>query len=412
MPEAKRDAPLSRIRVLDLSRVLAGPWATQLLADLGAEVIKVERPGRGDDTRGWGPPFLEDEQGRPTGETAYYLSANRGKKSLTLDLSKPRGQEIARALAARSDMLVENYKVGGLVKYGLDYASLKPDNPRLIYCSITGFGQTGPYRLRPGYDYMGQGMGGLMSITGEPEDKPGGGPLKVGIAVTDLTTGLYATIALLAALAERERSGRGQYIDLALLDTQVAWLANQGMNYLVTGEPPGRLGNAHPNIVPYQTFATADGYVIVAVGNEAQFARLMALAGRPELAEDERFDSNDARVRNRDALIGILEPIFLTRSNQAWLEALEANEIACGPINTIDKVFADPQVEARGMRIDLAHPLAGTVPGIANPIKFSDTPIAYRHAPPLLGQHSEEVLREVLRLDDDAIATLRRDGVI
>ncbi len=412
---------LSHLRVLDLSRVLAGPWCTQNLADLGAEVIKVEKPGSGDDTRAWGPPYLRDAAGNATGESAYYLSCNRGKKSLALDISQPAGQRIVRELARQSDVLVENYKVGGLAKYGLDWDSLRTLNPRLIYCSITGFGQDGPYAERPGYDFVIQGMGGLMSITGERDDAPGGGPhpkstscgaQKVGVAVADLFAGMYATVAVLAALTFRERTGQGQHIDLALLDAQVAMLANQNMNFLTTGQAPARAGNAHPNIVPYQTFATADGHVILAVGNDAQFRRFCELAGCAGLADDERFASNRARVANREVLIPLLEPALRQRTTHAWVEALEAAGVPCGPINRLGEVFADPQVRHRGMRFDLPHPSAGSVPGVANPIRLSASPIEYAAPPPLLGQHTEEILRELLGLPEDELARLRHDKVI
>ncbi|MES2355130.1 MAG: CaiB/BaiF CoA-transferase family protein [Pseudomonadota bacterium] len=397
---------LSHIRVLDLSRVLAGPWCSQMLADFGAEVIKIERPGAGDDTRGWGPPWLKDENGDDTSEAAYYLAANRGKKSVTLDISKPEGQAIVRRLAQESDILLENYKLGDLKRYGLSYEDLKAINPRLIYCSITGFGQTGPYSHRPGYDYIIQGMGGLMSITGERDDLPGGGPQKVGVAMADLTTGMYATIAVLTALAWRETSGEGQYIDLALLDTQVSLLANMNMNYLTSGVVPKRAGNAHANIVPYQVFATKDGHIIVAVGNEGQYAKFCQLMSRPDLAEDVRFKTNAARVTNRQILVPILEEILKQRSSQEWLTSLESIGVPSGPINNIGQVFEDPQIKHRKMKVEAPHPLGGTVPMVANPIKFSATPIDYAKAPPTLGQHTREVLREVLGMNPAEIETL------
>ncbi len=403
---------LSHIRVLDLSRVLAGPWAGQILADLGAEVIKVEQPGKGDDTRAWGPPYLQDEQGLDTTESAYYLSANRGKKSVTVDITQEAGQGLVRQLASRTDILLENFKVGGLAKYGLDYASLKESNPGLIYCSITGFGQTGPYRQRPGYDFMIQGMGGLMSITGERDNAPGGGPQKVGVALADVLAGMYATVAVLAALAHRDQTGTGQHIDLALLDVQLACLANQAMNYLVSGKPPERLGNAHPNIVPYQVFAAADGCLILAVGNDRQFARFCELVGRPELASDERFARNAARVQYRETLIPILQTILTQRGTQVWLTELEAAGIPCGPINTLDKVFADPQIQHREMRVTLPHPLAGAVPTVASPLRFSATPVQYRRPPPTLSQHTDEVLSDWLGLNAADINTLRAGGII
>lgn len=404
-------APLAHLRVLDLSRILAGPWSSQALADLGAEVIKVERPGQGDDTRGWGPPFLKDAKGAETREAAYFHAANRGKKSLALDISTPEGQEIVRKLAATSDILLENYKVGGLKKYGLDYDSLSAVNPRLIYCSITGFGQTGPYKDRAGYDFLLQGMGGLMSVTGEPDDLPGGGPVKVGVAITDLMTGLYATIGILAALSARERTGRGDHIDLALLDVQVAMLANQAMNYLASGKAPERLGNAHPNIVPYQAFRTADGHMILAVGNDRQFARFCHLAGYPELAEDPRYATNEARVENRGPLVELIADILKTRSTADWMADLKREAVPCGPINRIDQVFADPQVVARGMRIDLPHALAGTAPGVKSPINYRQHPMNYGRAAPLLGEDGDGILRE-LGLDDQGIGELRAKGVI
>ena len=404
--------PLSHIRVLDLSRVLAGPWAGQNLADLGAEVIKVERPGQGDDTRRWGPPYLKDAAGRDTSEPAYYLSCNRGKKSIVLDLATPEGQRLARELAAKCDILIENYKVGGLARFGLGYDDLEASHPHLIYCSITGFGQTGPCRERAGYDFIIQGMGGLMSITGEPDGAPGGGPKRVGVAIADLFSGMYATIAVLAALARRERTGRGQHIDLALLDCQVAMLANQAMNYLTSGRPPPRMGNAHPNVVPYQPFATADGQIIVAVGNDTQFAGLCAVIGRPELADDPDFATNAARIRNRERLLPMIAEQIKARTNREWQDALEAVGVPCGPINALDEVFADPQVRARGMRFELDHPLAGRVPMVASPMRFSETPIEYHAPPPLLGEHTDDVLGELLGLDAGEIARLREGGVI
>jgi len=407
-----RPPPLNGVRVLDLSRVLAGPWAGQLLADLGADVIKVERPGAGDDTRSWGPPYLHDEEGRATAEAAYFLCANRNKRSVTIDMSRPEGQALIRQLAQQADVLLENFKVGGLQQYGLDYAQLAALNPRLVYCSITGFGQTGPYAQRPGYDFLIQGMGGLMSVTGRGDDEEGAGPQKVGVALTDITTGLYATIAVQAALAERERSGRGQHIDLALLDVQIACMASQASNYLAGGVVPRRMGNAHPNIVPYADFPTADGDMILAVGNDQQFARFCVIAGHPEWADDPRFATNPARVANRAVLVPLLRQTTVMRSTAEWIAALEAGGVPCGPINRMDQVFADPQVQARGMRIGLPHPLAGTVPLVANPIRLSGSPTSYRHAPPLLGQHTGEVLSEWLGIDAAALAALQHDRVI
>ncbi|MFC3339833.1 CaiB/BaiF CoA transferase family protein [Paracandidimonas soli] len=407
---SSRNAPLHGIRVLDLTRVLAGPWCTQNLADLGADVIKIERPGAGDDTRGWGPPYLKGEDGESTSEAAYYLSANRNKRSVTLDISTERGAELVRALARGSDILVENFKVGGLKKYGLDYDSLRQENPALIYCSITGFGQTGPYAKRPGYDFMIQGMGGLMSVTGEPDGAPGAGPQKAGVAVADLMTGMYATVGILAALQERHRSGLGQHVDMALLDCQVAMMANQNMNYLTTGQAPRRMGNAHPNLVPYQVFESSDGHLIIAVGNDTQFAACCAVLGRPELAQDARFARNADRVGNRDALIAILAPAVKQKARDHWLGALEAAGVPAGPINTLADVYEDPQVRARGLRQELPHPAAGVAPTVASPLRLSDTPVQYRNAPPLLGQHTEEVLRDVLGLAEEEIRVLAGKG--
>jgi formyl-CoA transferase len=403
---------LSHIRVLDLTRILAGPWCTQILADLGAEVIKIERPGDGDDTRSWGPPYLKDTDGNDTRESAYYLSCNRGKKSVTLDVSTHEGQDIVRKLASQSDLLIENYKVGGLLQYGLDYERIKVVNPRLIYCSITGFGQTGPYASNAGYDFIIQAMGGMMSITGERDDLPGGGPQKVGVAVSDLMTGMYATVALLAALAHRERTGEGQYIDIALLDSEVAMVANLGSNYLISGKAPGRMGNAHQNIVPYQSFATADGHMILAVGNDNQFSKFCSVAGRPELAQDPRFATNPDRVRNRLTLVPIVGEIMRTRTTRQWLEALEPAGVPVGPINNLAQVFADPQVQARGMKVEAPHPLAGKVPMVASPMKLSTTPVEHRTAPPTLGQHTGEILTALLGLTEQEIAQLRERGVL
>ncbi|RMX06547.1 CoA transferase [Corticibacter populi] len=402
---------LSHIRVLDLSRILAGPWAGQLLADLGADVIKVERPGEGDDTRRWGPPWVRDEAGEPTDIAAYYLCANRNKRSITIDITQPEGQALVKKLAAESDVVLENYKVGGLKKYGLDYASLAEVNPRLVYCSITGFGQTGPYAARAGYDFLIQGLGGLMSLTGRPDGEDGAGPMKVGVALTDILTGLYASNAVLAALAWREQSGQGQYIDMALLDVQVACLANQALGYLATGQNPPRLGNAHPSIVPYQDFPTADGHMILAIGNDGQFQRFCQEAGQPELASDARFATNAQRVQHRAALIALLRGLTVQRSTAEWIAALEAKAVPCGPINRLSEVFADPQVRARGVQLAMPHPTAGQVPQVASPIRLSATPVENRLPPPLLGQHTDEILAE-LGLDADAIAALRGNGVV
>jgi crotonobetainyl-CoA:carnitine CoA-transferase CaiB-like acyl-CoA transferase len=404
--------PLNHVRVLELSRILAGPWAAQTLADLGATVIKVEKPGVGDDTRSFGPPFFTTAEGRKTQESAYFMSTNRGKRSVTIDFFQPEGQQLVTRLAADSDIVIENFKVGGLAKFGLDYASLKSVNPRLIYCSITGFGQTGPDRDKPGYDFMIQGTGGLMSITGDPDERPGGGPVKVGVAVADIFTGLYATIAILGALASRDRSGQGQHIDISLLDSQVAILANQAMNYLVAGNSPKRLGNAHPNIVPYQAFATRDGHVILAVGNQTQFVRFCELIQRPDLTLDPRFVDNPARVEHRDELIAILNEVFRTRSSRDWIDTLESAGIPCGPINTIAEVFADPQVQARGMQLELQHPKLGAVPSVASPINYSDTKISYDRAAPMLGEHTDEVLRDLLGVKSDEIERMRKLGII
>ena len=390
--------PLQGIKILDLSRILAGPWATQLLADYGADVWKIERPGVGDDTRHWGPPFLKDRNGAETAESAYFLSANRGKRSVTLDITSESGQAAIRKLALEVDVLVENYKVGGLEKYGLDYAALSKLNPQLIYCSITGFGQTGPDASLAGYDAMVQARGGLMSITGERDGLPGSGPQKVGVAVADLMAGMYAVSAILAALHHRDKTGQGQQIDIGLLDTQVAWLANQNMNYLVGGVPPTRQGTAHPNIVPYQALPTLDGFIMLAVGNDRQFVACCEVLGRPDLAVDPRFLTNRQRVKHRDQLIPLLEVCFKTRTTEAWSELLDRVNVPCGPINSLSEVFADEQIKARGMQLDLPHPVAGTVPQVANPVRFSATPVEYPLAPPLLGADTDAVLK---RLQED-----------
>ncbi len=403
---------LSHLRVLDLSRVLAGPWAGQILADLGAEVIKIERPGNGDDTRAWGPPFLKDPRGENTSEAAYYLSANRNKQSVTIDFTQPEGQRLVRELAAKSDIVIENFKVGGLKAYGLDYESLQLENPRLIYCSITGFGQTGPYAKRAGYDFMIQGLGGLMSLTGRPEGVDGAGPVKVGVALTDILTGLYSTSAILAALAHRDQGGPGQHIDMALLDVQVACLANQAMNYLTTGVSPRRLGNAHPNIVPYQDFPTADGDFILTVGNDNQFRKFAEVAGQPQWASDPRFASNKQRVAHRAELIPLIRQATVFRTTAEWVSALEGAGVPCGPINDVAQVFADPQVQFRRLQVELPHALGGTVPQVASPIRLSATPVEYRRAPPLLGEHTLEVLTGLLGLSDAEVIALREAGVL
>ena len=404
--------PLSHIKVLDLSRVLAGPWTAQNLADLGAEVIKVERPGKGDDSRAYSPPFLKDEQGNETQESAYFCAANRGKKSITVNLSKPEGQQLVRELATQSDVLVENYKVGDLARYGLGYEDLKKLNPGLIYCSVTGFGQTGPYKDRPGYDFMAQGMGGLMSITGEADGLPGGGPQRVGIPIIDMTTGMYATIAICAALTHRAVSGKGQWIDVALLDTCVAFLANQAMNYFATGESPTRIGNAHPNIVPYQTFKTRDGAVILACGNDNLFNKFCDAAGCAHLPQDPRFATTGDRVKNRVEVTRVLNEIFERRSTQEWVALLDEAGVANGPINTIAQVFKEPQVIARGLKIEMQHAVAGKVPLVASPMRFSETPLKHEIPPPAVGQHTDEILRGVLKKSDVEIAALRGGGIV
>jgi crotonobetainyl-CoA:carnitine CoA-transferase CaiB-like acyl-CoA transferase len=403
---------LDGVRVLDLTRVLAGPWATQNLADLGAEVIKVERPGHGDDTRKWGPPFLKDRAGADTRDAAYFLACNRGKKSLTLDIATPEGRAIARDLALQSDVLVENFKVGDLARHGLDYAALSKDNPKLVYCSITGFGQDGPYRDRPGYDFMIQGLGGLMSITGERDDLPGGGPQKVGVAVSDIFTGMYTTTAILAALLHRERHGAGQYIDMALLDVEVAVLANLTSSYFVSGKVPGRMGNAHLNIVPYNVFRAADEFLIVAVGNDSQFASFCRVIGAAEWSSDARFATNPERVRHRELIVGMIAARLRERPAREWLAALEPAGVPCGPINDISQVFADPQVRHRGMEVSAAHPAAGKVRMVANPMKFSATPIAHDMPPPMLGEHTDEILGALLGMDGARLESLRKQGVI
>jgi len=403
--------PLSHIKVLDLSRVMAGPWAGQLLADMGADVIKVERPGAGDDTRGWGPPFLKDNDGKDTRESGYYLSVNRGKRSLTLSIEKPEGQAIVKELAKRSDILLENFKLGTLQRYGLGYDDLKAINPHLIYCSITGFGQDGPYAPKVAYDFLIQAMGGLMSITGEADGRPGGGPQKVGIPILDLMTGMYGAVSVLAALANREQTGRGDFIDLAMLDVQTAVLSNQAMNYLLSGRTPQRQGNRHPNIMPQDVFQCADGPVVLAVGNDGQYAKMCQALKRPELATDPRYAKNADRVRNKDELMPLIAQIFATWKRAPLVEAMEQAGVPCGPINTVLEVFADTQVKARGMKFDLPHPQSGSVPQVKNPINFTDAAIEYDSAPPLLGQHSDEILHE-LGMNDAEIAKLRSNGVV
>jgi crotonobetainyl-CoA:carnitine CoA-transferase CaiB-like acyl-CoA transferase len=402
---------LAGVKVLDLTRVLAGPWCTQTLADLGADVVKIERPGAGDDTRSWGPPFLQDDAGRDTAEAAYYLGANRNKRSVTCDIATSAGQALIRQLALQADVFVENYKVGDMARYGLDYASLGALNPRMVYCSITGFGQTGPYKDRAGYDYAVQGLGGLMSVTGERDDL-GGGPQKVGVAVADLFTGMYASTAILAALRHAEKTGQGQHIDMALLDAQVAMLANLGANYLVSGKVPGRMGNAHQNIVPYQVFETSDGHIIIAVGNDSQYSKFCSAIGRKDLGENPKYLKNQDRVRNRATLAPEIAHTLKTRSRDAWLRALEAAQVPCGPINNLAEVFADPQVLSRGMVDTWQHPLRAQVNLVASPIKMSATPVRTDRCPPRLGEHSTEVLQEWLGLSDEDIAQLRSKEVI
>ncbi|HWI38505.1 MAG TPA: CaiB/BaiF CoA-transferase family protein [Burkholderiales bacterium] len=404
--------PLSHIRVLDLSRVLAGPWAGQNMADLGAEVIKVERPGVGDDSRAFGPPWVKDRDGRDTKDSAYFTSANRGKKSITLNIAVPEGQAIVRELASKSDVLIENYKYGDLARYGLGYEDLKKINPRLIYCSVTGFGQTGPYRERPGYDFMIQGMGGMMSVTGEPDDAPGGGPQRAGVPIADIITGMYASIAICAALAHRAETGVGQHLDLALLDSQIALLAYQNTNFFSTGNPPKRIGNLHPNIVPYQPFRTKDGAVILACGNDNLFRKFCEASGQSALANDPRFASNGKRVENRAEMTRLLGEVFRQRTTAEWVELLEKAGVPNGPINDIAQVYEEPQVKARGIRVDLEHPVAGKLPTVASPMRFSATKVEYRGAPPTLGQHTEEVLKNLLEKSDAELTKLRAAKII
>jgi formyl-CoA transferase len=410
--ENKPMGALSHIRVLDLSRVLAGPWCAQNLADLGAQVIKVERPGAGDDTRHWGPPFAKDPNGQDTTESAYYISINRNKKSITLDISTPEGQAIVRDLVKTSDVVIENYKVGQLAKYGLDYLSLCAIKPNLIYCSITGFGQSGPYQHRPGYDFILQGMGGFMSITGEADHLPGGGPQKAGVAIVDLFTGMYASSAILAAVIHRDRSGEGQYIDMALLDTQVAMLANISSNYLCSGVSPHRWGNAHPNVVPYQTFQTSDSWIIVAVGNDSQFRNFVKAGNREALADDPRFATNPARIEHRAALIPLLVEMVKEKTKAQWITLLEAAGVPCGPINNLQEVFENEQVIARGIEMHVPHPTAGTMKLVASPMRLSKTPVEVRMPPPLLGQHTDEVLRDELGMSASQINELHQRGIV
>ena len=407
---AENNGPLSGITVIDLTRILAGPFCTQLLGDLGADIIKIERPGEGDDTRRFGPPYLHDDDGTDTGESAYFMSCNRNKRSVSIDISSSEGQTLLLRLIQRADVLVENFKVGNLARYGLGYDDLKKELPSLVYCSITGFGQTGPYAERPGYDPLIQAMGGVMSVTGDPD----GEPQKVGVPIADLMAGMYASVAVTSALRSRELTGKGQYVDISMLDTHVAWLSIQAMNYLVSGENPRRLGNGHPNIVPYQTFETADGHVILTIGNDQQFQRFCEFAGVPDLSQDTRFATNADRVINRDALIELMVPLLAAKPSDHWLEGLETLKIGCGPINNIDAVFADPQVNDREMVIQMPHPaLDGkTVPLVASPLRLSETAVSYRHAPPLLGQHTDEVLDEILGADEAERRHLREAGVI
>lgn len=403
---------LEHLRVLDLSRIFAGPWSTQNLADLGAHVIKVERPGRGDDTRAWGPPFLKDVDGSPTTDSSYFMAVNRGKQSITVDISTPEGQAIIKDLVKTVDIVVENYKVGNLKRYGLDYDSLSQINPQLVYCSITGFGQTGPYADLPGYDFVFQGMGGLMSLTGKPDSEPGGGPMKFGLAISDLTTGMYATIAILAAIEHRHISGQGQYIDMSLLDCSVSLTSYMSMNYFLSGKVPQRMGNVHTNIVPYQVFRCQEGSIILAVGNDTQFRDLCHALGMPELATDERFARSFDRVRNRETLIPIIEEPFKTRTMMAWVEIFEKNNVPCGPIYPLDQVFEDVQVKQRNMKINLPHDAGVDVPTVASPIRMSQTPVRLEKSAPILGHDNKAVLQEELGLSDEQMAGLKAKGII
>ncbi|MEZ5826821.1 MAG: CaiB/BaiF CoA-transferase family protein [Geminicoccaceae bacterium] len=401
---------LEGVRIFDLTRILSGPFSTQILGDLGADVIKIEKPGAGDDTRKWGPPYLADKDGGDTDESAYYLASNRSKRSVAIDIAHPEGQKLARAMIAKSDVLFQNFKAGGLKKYGLDFETLHADFPSLVYCSISGFGKTGPYSSRAGYDYLAQGYGGIMSVTGQPD----GEPLKVGVGIADIMCGMYATVAILAALRHRDRTGEGQEIDLSLLDTQVAWLANEGENYLISGKVPKRLGNEHPNIVPYKRFDTSDGEVVLAAGNDGQFRRWCGFAGADDLLTDERFSTNPSRVRNRDALYEKMIPYFRKKSTSEWVDGLAGLGVPCGPVNDISQVFEDPQIRHREMKIDVPHhrSKSGTVPLLGNPIKMSATPPVYDKAPPTLGQHTDEILREMLEMDDNELKRLREAGII
>jgi len=409
---ASNTAPLSHIRVLDLSRVLAGPWAAQFLADMGAQVIKVEKPGEGDDTRGWGPPFLVAPAEGDPGMAAYYTCTNRGKHSVTIDMADPEGQALIRRLAEKSDVVIENFKVGGLKKYGLDYASLKAVNPSIIYCSVTGFGQTGPYAPRAGYDFLVQGMGGLMSVTGEPDGVPGGGPVKVGVAISDQVAGLNALAGILTALVRRERTGEGEYVEVALLDATVSMLINQAATYLCAGTVPGRMGNAHPTVVPYQVFPTADGHIVLAIGNDGQFARFCEAAGVPEMAADDRYRANAGRIVNRGTLIPRMQELLEARTSAEWIALFEDRAVPCGPINTIDKVFADAQVQARRMRRELQHAEVGTIPVVGNPVRMASHDTTASKAPPKLGEDTDAVLRDVLGLNGTEIAAMRKAGVV
>jgi crotonobetainyl-CoA:carnitine CoA-transferase CaiB-like acyl-CoA transferase len=412
MSNSESGGPLTGVRIVDLTRIMAGPFSTQILADLGADVIKIERPNVGDDTRYWGPPFLVGKDGKPTSESAYNLSVNRGKKSVTVDISTLEGADIVRKLVVTSDVLIETFRTGHLAKFGLGYDDLRRVNPKLIYCSITGYGNTGPYKDRRGYDFALQAMGGLMSVTGEMDGKPGAGPEKVGVAVADIAAGMYAAIAIASALFKRLSTGLGQHIDISLLDSQVAFMANQNMNYLATGIAPKRLGNAHPNICPYQCFPTSDGYIVLTVGNDQQFSRFCGAISRKAWITDDRFRSNPARVSNREILVPLIAELMLQKSTREWLGILEAAEVPCGPVNTMKEVFEDEQILARGMKLELPHPLSGTVPSVASPINFSETPIKYRDPAPLLGQHTEDVLSELLGLSVEEIQRLKKAAVL